>query len=181
MAAFQKDWPDIFEATQVVTKQAAYNVAEYVFNQVARAYNPALEYFEQIARTMQDDMALTSLRAMHPDYDQIYDKVVAWADTLPGPFKRGAKDTIESGTLDDVNQLISAYKNSVGVPVPAGGTGAVATAGAPVRVPQTTGLSAAANKAAGKLQVVGSKRTTPTPQVDPNDFDGAWEEALRQP
>lgn len=181
LANFQKDWPDIYEATQVATKQAAYNVAEYIFNQIAKVYNPTLEQFAQTTQTLQEQIALSELRGAHKDYDAIYDNVVAWVNTLPAPFKRGALETMESGTPDEVSQLIQSYKNATGGA--AAGTPAATTGSAPAPVPtapKTTGLSAAANKAASKLQVVGSKRTTPTPQADANDFDGAWAEALRQ-
>jgi hypothetical protein len=185
--AFKKDWPDIFEATQVVTKQAAYNVAEYVFAQLARVYNPTLEQFAELSHTIQEQLALSAIRGEHNDYDDVYDNVVAWVETLPAAFRRGAQEVMKSGTPQEVSELINTYKQSTG----ATGTNQAATgaavagragAGAPAGnspAPNSTVLSAAAKKAAGKLQVVGSKRTTPVTAADASDFDGAWAEALR--
>jgi hypothetical protein len=166
---------------QVLVKQAGYNAAEYVFNTIAKVYNPQLQEFAQLSQTMQEQLALGALRSEHSDYDAIYDNVVAWVDTLSPAFKRGAKQVMESGTPEEVIDLIAAYKETDAYKLQqaAGGSANKAATPAHAAAATTTGLSAAAKKAAGKLQVVGSKRTTPVAPADANDFEGAWAEAMR--
>jgi hypothetical protein len=166
---------------QALVKQAGYNAAEYVFHTIAKTYNPTLQEFAQLSQTMQEQLALGALRAEHNDYDAIYDNVVVWVDTLSPAFKRGAKQVMESGTPEEVNDLITAYKETDAYKLQlaaAGGAKPAATL-APAPAVNTAALSAAAKKAAGKLQVVGSKRTTPVAPAAADDFDGAWAEALR--
>jgi hypothetical protein len=182
--AFEKEWPDIHAAMQVLLKQAGYNAAEYVFHTIAKVYNPTLQEFSQLSQTIQEQLTLGALRSEHTDYDAIYDNVIAWVDTLSPAFKRGAKQVMESGTPEEVNDLISAYKETDAYKLQAAAAGGAKQAATPAKAaglpaPTTAGLSAAAKKAAGKLQVVGSKRTTPVAPVDANDFAGAWAEALR--
>lgn len=170
---FRSEWPDIANAQDVAIKQAGYNVAQYVFNELAKVYNPLLQSLVERTAAFEENMTLSLLHSAHPDYDDIYDKVVGWVETLPTAFRQGAKQVMESGTPDEVNELIATYKQQAGEQAPA-----VTPAAAPVSVAKQTELSAAAKKAAGKLSVVGSKRTTPVAAPDPTDFDGAWKEAL---
>jgi hypothetical protein len=121
---------------------------------------------------MAEQMALSALRGEHDDYDQVYDKVVSWVDTLPIAFKLGAKHVMAQGTPDEVAELISEYKRLHTDAAP----GAASTPAVPQ--PRKTELSAAAKQAASKLRVVGSKRTTPVVTADPNDFNAAWDEAI---
>ena len=86
-------------------------------------------------------------------------------------MKNGAKETMKSGTPEEVSQLVSEYKKLH----PASAT--AAPAAAEHATPEKTELSAAAKKAESKLTVVDSKRTAPVTAVDQNDFDGAWKEA----
>lgn len=177
MDSFRKEWPDQAQAMDVMVKQAAYNVAEYVFNQLAKVYNPTLERFSGMSELIEEQLALMNLRSSHSDYDKIYDSVVAWVETLPTAYKRGAKEVMNSGTSQEVAELIDEYKAAN--PSAAAAAASAATATPAAKAPSTTELSAAAKKAAGKLQVVGSKRTTPITPADANDFEGAWSEALR--
>ena len=182
--SFAKEWPDIHEAVQALLKQAGYNAAEYVFHTIAKVYNPTLEEFAKLSQTMQEQLTLGALRNEHNDYDSIYDNVVAWVDTLSPAFKRGAQQVMKEGTPEEVNDLIAAYKETDAFKLQAAAHGGAKQAAAPAAVagapaPAPAGLSAAAKKAAGKLQVVGSKRTTPVAPADANDFDGAWAEAMR--
>lgn len=175
MESFRKEWPDQAQAMDVMVKQAAYNVAEYVFNQLAKVYNPTLEKFAGMSDLIEEQLALMSLRTAHSDYDTIHSRVEAWVETLPGAYKRGAKQVMESGTSQEVSDLINEYKAAN----PVAAATASAAAAVPASAQSTTELSAAAKKAAGKLQVVGSKRTSPIAPADASDFDGAWNEALR--
>jgi len=169
----EKNWPDIAQAQQVAIKQAVYNAVQYTFNQIQKTYNPALQRFADLSDVISEQLALSALRGEHADYDEVYDRVVQWVETLPGPFKAGAKLTMTQGTPEEVAELITEYKKSHPAATPA------VAAGTAPSVAGKTELSAAAKQAASRLRVVGSKRTTPVAGADPNDFDAAWAEATR--
>jgi hypothetical protein len=175
LAEFQKEWPDIAKAQDIALKQAVYNGVQYVFNALAKTYNPTLERFSELSELMQEQLTLGALRGAHSDYDRIQDDVRKWVDTLPSFMKRTAKATLEDGTVEEVNDLIAEYKKSH----PTTATQAAVIASVASVTPKPTELSAAAKKAATKLSAVGSKRTTPVEAADANDFDGAWTEALK--
>jgi hypothetical protein len=172
---FEKEWPDIAKAQEIAVKRAAYNVAQYVFDSLAKVYNPTLKRFSELSDLMQEQLTVGALRGAHSDYDQIQDDVAKWADTLPSFMRKAALETIESGTVEEVNDLIVEYKKTH----PTTATQAAVIASAAL-APKPTELSAAAKKAATKLSAVGSKRTTPVAEADANDFDGAWADALKQ-
>jgi len=175
LTELEKNWPDIAQAQNVAIKQAVYNAVQYTFNQIQKTYNPTMQRFAELSEVMSEQLALSALRGEHADYDEVYDNVVTWVDTLPGPFKAGAKLTMKEGTPEEVAELISEYKRTHPGITPA----AAAPAAPAAPVTGKTELSAAAKQAASRLRVVGSKRTTPVTTPDPNDFDGAWAEAMR--
>jgi hypothetical protein len=161
---YEEDWPEIAKAEAIRRRADMYNAVAYVFAEINKAYGPLLERAAQTAEIVDDQTVLSELRARHPDYDAVYDKVVAWTDTLPVAFKRAAKQVVQAGTVDEVTDLISTYKQAVGkveTPKPA----------------DATNLSDAAKKAAKALSVVSSKRSAVTAEDDPNDFEGAWKRA----
>jgi len=167
VAAYEKEWPEVSAAEKVRTKAAVFNAVQYVFAEIRQAYGPVLDRFKATADAIEEHLTLQELRGAHSDYDTVRDKVVAWADTLPLAFRGAAKATLESGTPDEVNSLVAEYKKQNPV---------AAAPAAPAAAPVKTELSPAAKKAAGKLTVVDSKRTTQPQVADPNDFDAAWDE-----
>jgi hypothetical protein len=172
---FEKEWPDIAKAQEIAVKRAVYNGVQYTLNALAKAYNPTLQRFSELSDVMQEQLALSAIRNQHSDYDKIYDDVVKWVDKLPAAFRKSAKETLESGTVEDANELIAEYKKAH--PAAAAPLAVAATPAAPATTSKAE-LSAAAKKAASKLSMVGSKRSTPVTAADANDFDGAWAEAV---
>jgi len=169
LAAHEEQWPDISKAEAVRTKQAVYNAVQYVFSQMKRTYDPVLDRFGALSDAIESQLTLTMLEKDHSDYESIRDKVAEWVDTLPAFAKAGAKATMKDGTPEEVSELVTEYKKAH--PVTAAAT--------PVATPAAVKaeLSPAAKKAASKLTVVDSKRTTMSAAPDPNDFDAAWAEA----
>lgn len=161
---YEEDWPEIAKAEAIRRRADVYNAVAYVFAEINKAYAPLLERAVQTADLVDDQTVVSELRSRHKDYDDIYDKVVAWTDTLPIAFKRAAKQVIQSGTVDEVADLISTYKQ------------AAVKADAP-KPADATNLSDAAKKAAKALSVVSSKRSAVAAEDDPNDFEGAWKRA----
>jgi hypothetical protein len=171
MTAFQKDWPDIAKAVELNNRVSMENLARHIFHEIKRTYDPVLIEVTQRAEALESELALGTLRQEHSDYDDVHGKVEAWVDTLPTFAKMGAQQVMKEGTPQQVSELIAEYKKTH----PVAATPAT-TVAAPAKV---TELSAAAKKAAMTLSVVDSKRTAATTAADPNDFDGAWQEASK--
>lgn len=175
IAQHEKDWPDIAAAQAIATKRAVYNAVQYVFKQIQKQYDPVLDRFGTVAEAIEDQLVLTDLRRAHADYDSVRGKVETWVDTLPGYQKNGAKAVLKEGTPEEVAELISEYKKAN--PAAAGGAPAAAAATPAAPASKHTELTGAAKKAAAKLTVVDSKRTSQAVAPDMNDFDAAWNEA----
>lgn len=177
LSSYDKEWADISKAEAIRRKADIFNAVTYMFAQIKQHIEPRLAEFKELSEVMQSQLALTELRRGVSDYDSIYDDVVKWVDTLPVPFRGGAKQVIESGTPDEVTALITEYKKAHPAAAPSAAPAAPVAAGKQ----DSASLSPAAKQAAQRLSVVGSKRSASRGNaVDPNDFDGAWEEALRE-
>jgi hypothetical protein len=167
--SYEKEWGDIFKAQSVVTKAATYNTAKYIFEQIHKSYDPIMQRFALLSDAMETELTLNQLRAAHPDYDAVVDKVEAWVKTLPAAHRRGAEQVILEGTPDEVIDLVADYKKAN----PVKKTEAPA---APASEPRQ--ITEAAKKAADKLKPTDSKRTVATTTPDPGDYDSAWAEAV---
>lgn len=171
-----KDWPDVAAAQAIHTKAAVWNAMQFIFKEIRTNYNPVIDRFKEMAEAMEGQLALTEIRVKNADYDTIRENVVKWIDTLPAFAKNGAKEIMETGTPEEVSEIIAEYRKAN--PTAAAGTAPAAAAATPaVPAAKQTVLTDAAKKAAGKLTVVDSKRTTQAVAPDPNDFEAAWKEA----
>ena len=182
IAKYHKDWPDIAQAEALVRRKEYAEVVGHIFNEIQKAYGPVLEYYQ--TRSGRDQY--TDILGLVPDYDAIRDKAVAWAtaDTQPAYLKTAFAKVIESGSADEVADLVARFKKETNYVAPASASPAAtpaATSGGAVVAPKTpTVLTEAAKKAAAKLSVVQTSRSVQTEGPDPNDFDAAFAEATSQ-
>ena len=121
---------------------------------------------ENTVTTSAIEAHVAALHAAHSDYDAVIAKVPAWIKTLPSYAQAGAQAVYDRGTTQDVIVLVNDFKKATGVATPA------APAPAPVPKPPPAG--------AEDLTPVGSRRVAVTPRgtPDPNDFAGAFAEAV---
>lgn len=178
LADYAKEWPDVIKGEMLRRRGEYRQLTQHIFNEFNRVYGPVLQKAVETSESFEDDSMLRAIRDEHPDYnDAMYDGVVAWAGSLKGFERLVAEGVIKDGSPEDVNALISKYKETKGIKPAA----AAAPAAAPAVPPKAsvTELPAAAKKAAKALGVVDSKRGTAAPTADdPNDFDAAWNEAV---
>lgn len=175
LAKYAEEWPDIVRG-EALRRRAEYNhLVQHIFSQINQTYGPLIERGVQAADTVAEDTSLRVIQASHADYDdEMYEKVIDWANHLTGTRQRVAKEIIENGSPQEVVELITEYKSANGIKPRVVAGGAPATPAAPVK----TGLSAKAKQAAQAMSVVDSKRSTLTPAADPTDFDAGWEDAV---
>ena len=165
LAQFEKDFPNEAKAIKAQLKRAD----TVTTARVNAAMKSVLQYVDQRVKPVETrtaeatfDRHMAAIRSAHPDYDTTIVAVPAWIEKQPALIKAAYKTAYEEGSVQDVIDLVAAYKASV-TPAPA---------------PAAPAPEAPKPKPAGAddLAPVGTRRATPTPtgQPDPNDFDGAF-------
>jgi hypothetical protein len=178
--AYDKDWKDNATAEGIRRKADIYNAVSYVFAEMRNKFEPTLKHFQEVSDAITDQLTLMTLRGQHSDYDSVVEKVGDWVETLPVPFRNGAKQVMESGTPEEVAALVAEYKKANPTAPAVVASGSPTPAATPRTGKQgSASLTPQAIQAAQKLSVVGTKRGSTANAVDPNDFDGAWAEAMR--
>lgn len=166
----------------LMARQLQVDTLRYAFSEVSQAISP----LQQAVSTYTTSDHMAAIYEAHPDYDTVYQPVMDWIETQPSFLKTAYTDVVKQGTADDVATLIQRFKTETGWQAPAAqGTQAAApaapttpAAAASAPAQQNAGLSDAAKKAAQAIGAVGAKRGEAANAQDPNDFDGAWEEAV---
>lgn len=174
---YEKNWPDVAKA-ETLRRRAEYrDVFQFVFSEVARFTQPMRDQLSAIGNTLH----LGELKAAVPDYTPAVEADVnAWIDTQPSYLQAPYKQVMQSGTSDEVADLIGRYRAANGVapapvvvpPAPAAGT-PPAPAAPPAATPKTE-LSSAAKQAAESLAPVSGDRSTVPAGEDTQDFDTAF-------
>jgi hypothetical protein len=163
---YEEEWPDIAKA-EAVRRSAEYKqLVGYVFQEVAKEFTPLVQQLNSLATRTH----LSDLQAVVPDYADIRERVIDWANAPSQPtYLRAAYNhVIQQGTVDEVNDLITRFRAE---------TGAVSQPAPTPRRAKPADLPAVAKQAAAALAPVSSKRSAVIQGIDPNDFDTAFESA----
>lgn len=163
---YEKDWPDISKAEALKRKADITEAVRYVFEQMTKTIAPVIEHY----RNSEYNEHEAAIKAVHEDYDSVKKDVIDWATSQTGTRGRIFNEVVNSGTAEEIADLVSIWKEANGKTKAPVAQGAGST-NAPAETPQK------AKQAAQKLSVVSSKRTTMPAVADPNDFDSAWGEA----
>jgi hypothetical protein len=157
---YEKDWPDVSKA-EALRRRAEYRqLVSYVFREVATQFRPVMETVEVLSQRTH----LSDLQSTVTDYEDVRDKVVAWVDQQPTYLQTAYKHVINSGTVEEVADLIGRYKQATGTPLTA----------APAPAKKEAELPTATRQAAAALAPVSSKRTAVVQAADPSDFESAF-------
>ena len=181
LAELQKDWPDLHRLFSLMARQLQVDTLNYAFSEVGKVIQP----LQESVSTYSTNDHMAAIYDAHSDYDQVYQPVMEWIEQQPSFLKAAYQNVVKQGTADDVNTMIQRFKDETKWVAPtqgaqgAGGTQPATPAVAASTPPQQqTGLSEAAKKAAKAMGAVGTKRSAAANAQDPNDFDGAWAEAV---
>jgi siderophore synthetase component len=133
----------------------------YVFQEVAKELSPLLGQVRNLSERAQ----LSDLQGRVENYAQDRDAVVEWAQKQPAYLRAAYNHVIQQGTVDEVADLITRFRQDTG-----------AQRAAPAAAKPKTDLPAATKQAAAALAPVSSKRSAVIRGTDPNDFESAFEE-----
>ena len=157
---YERDWPDVARAEQLRRRAEYRDLVGYVFAEVAKELSPIMEMVQSISTRTH----LQDLQEVVTDYDDVRDKVIDWVATQPTYLQSAYNHVIQSGTVDEVADLINRYKEASGVQIkPAGAS------------KKETELPTATKQAAAALAPVSSKRSAVIQSGDPSDFESAFE------
>ena len=163
LSTYEKDWPDVARAESLRRRAEYKELINYVFSEVSKELRPVVE----TVQAMGNRTHLTDLKSTVTDYEDVRDKVVDWVGTQPTYLQIAYKHVIQSGTVDEVADLVNRYKRETGV------TAAPAVA-APAARKAETELPSATKKAAAELAPVSSKRAAVVTNAEPETFDDAF-------
>jgi hypothetical protein len=170
---YKQNWPDVAQAEALHRRAEYHDLLKFIFTEVAGQMAPIQETLRAVGNTMHT----TELRAAVPDYSENLEAdVTSWIDTQPSYLQTGMKQVMQSGTSDEVADLIGRYREANGTPK-AQADGQQTPPPAPKDVPKPpakTELSSAAKQAAESLAPVSGERTQVPAGEDPGDFDTAF-------
>lgn len=161
---YEKDWEDVSKG-EALKRRAEYNeLVKHIFSEVQKYYAPV----EQTLRTLAERAQYADLEQSIPDYDDnLRDNVVSWVDSQPDYLQAAYKEVIQSGTAEQVKDLVSRYKQA---------TGGASTKqkASPKPAKKEPELSDDAKKAAQSLAPVSSKRGAVPKGEDKSNYDDAF-------
>lgn len=167
---YTKNWPDVAKAEALIRRAEYHDMLKFVFTQVRDFVAP----LQDQVRTIGNGMHMGELKAAVPDYSENLEaEVSSWVDSQPSYLQKGMREVMQTGTSEEVADLIGRYKADMGVAPPAPAAQAPAAA-APPAPPAKTELSSAAKQAAESLAPVSGERTQAPAGEDPDDFDSAF-------
>ena len=174
IAEYEQNWPDVARAESLKRKGEYGDLLKYVFAEVANYFAP----FQQQLTAIGNNLHMGELKAAVPDYTENLEvEVRNWIDSQPAYLQAPYKQVMQSGTSDEVADLIGRYRSATGAapaPQAQAPSPAPAAAKATPPAPPKTELSSAAKQAAELLAPVGGERSQVPQGEDPGDFDSAF-------
>jgi hypothetical protein len=170
IADYEKDWPDVARAEQLRRKGEYATLVKHVFAEVGKHIFPLMDTVRSLAENTQYAELTTAV----PDYDVVREDVISWVEKEPAYLRNAYEHVIRQGTVAEVADLITRYKQANGLTAPAATTTPAPTTTKKTELPQAT------KQAAASLAPVSSKRSAIVQGRDPNDFDGAFEDFDRK-
>jgi hypothetical protein len=161
---YEKNWPDVAAAESLKRRAEYHDLLKYMFTEVSQYVSPLMEQM----RAMGNAVHTGELRQLVPEYSEAVEADVnGWINTQPSYLQTGMKQVMQTGTTEEVADLIGRYRSATG-PAPAA---------VPAAVPPSsskTELSSAAKQAAESLAPVSSDRSQVPAGQDPMDFTSAF-------
>lgn len=159
---YEEEWPDVAKA-EALRRAAEYKqLVGYVFQEVAKEFSPLVDQLQSLATRTH----LSDLQTTVPDYADVREKVIDWAQNQPPYLRAAYNHVIQHGTVDEVSDLITRFRTETQVATPAPSQ---------PRKARTPDLPPATKQAVAALAPVSSKRSAVIQGVDSADFDSAFE------
>lgn len=176
IATFKEEWPTEFVAVDKMFNARLQAELGNYKTQLLTELNGVLAPVFQSLGTVQATSHMGSIIAVHPDAEAIAPAVAEWVKTQPSYAQPGMMAVLEKGTAAQINELLTDYKKTLDTP------GAAPDTPAPVAekpsIPPKKGPDTAA--VAALAAVPAAQRPQPAARPSDDDFDAAFDEALKQ-
>lgn len=168
---YEKNWPDVARAETLKRRAEYHDLLKFAFEQVAAFVAPMREQVQ----TMANALHVGQLKEAVPDYsDDLENKVTGWIDTQPAYLQAPMKQVMQTGTSEEVADLIGRYRAATGAPPAPAPAPAGKVPAAPIQAPKTE-LSNAAKQAADSLAPVSGDRTVVPQGEEAQDYQTAFQ------
>jgi hypothetical protein len=164
---FEEDWPDHAAMFNMQRK----TLIDEVTVVLSKVLTPVMEKLTAtegaVAETAQEKM-MNSILSVHEDAVALIPDVEKWISTLPKYQQKAANEVLDSGNVKDIIEIYDTFKTQ---------TGRVKTE--PIPDPKAQEIEAEKQRKLKSLESPKASRTGVATEVDPTDFNGAFEEALK--
>ena len=166
---FEKDFPDVAEASAIVRRAEYQQIVKHVFNEVEKvnaARDAQLAPFITLVQNLAERTHVGDLKTAVPDYDKLDVKALAaWVGKQPAYLRPAYDSVMKTGTAEDVKDLVNRFYAETGVKQAVIDPKVAAAAAAAEAVRQ---------KAIKALAPVADKRVGAVAAEEPKDFDSAF-------
>jgi hypothetical protein len=161
------DYPGVaeyLESQRSAEKNRTKQLLDFVQQAVQQGMAPVL------AKTQADANAIlrSDIEKVHSDATALLPDVEKWIDKLPRHRQIGANSVLDGGSAQDVIELYNEFKKE---------TGRIA----PPAAKETKANTSSTQSRLARLEAVDTRRAEFDEPADPNDYEGAFQEALRTP
>lgn len=171
LATFESEWSEVkgpvTALVQAHVQAALANQEQKLLSQVHQSLAP----MQQATAQSQEAMHYATIQASHPDFREKIQDVGAWIEQQPALVRPAYERVFQQGTAAEVVELFDVFKTATGMT----GAAPAQPASSAAQVPPQKAVPKAA--LAATLAPPTAQRSTPVNSRDPNDFEGAFEEA----
>lgn len=161
---FIEEFPALEKPIKALVKKMAASVVETKLKDI----EPRLKQIDPFIQRSKDNevqVHFNTLSEKHPDWKDLRDsgKLTAWIETQPMIVRQSLERVVKEGSTDEVIEMFDLYKGAS-------------------QKPATQSRKSAPNKKAQNMMAVESSASgipKGKAQQSANDFDAAWEEAVR--
>lgn len=171
LATFESEWSEVkgpvTALVQAHVQAALANQEQKLLSQVHQSLAP----MQQATAQSQEAMHYATIQASHPDFREKIQDVGAWIEQQPALVRPAYERVFQQGSAAEVVELFDVFKTATGMT----GAAPAQPASSAAQVPPQKAVPKAA--LAATLAPPTAQRSTPVNRRDPNDFEGAFEEA----
>lgn len=162
---YEKEWPEVSIAEELKTRKMIAEGVQALINQLRIELQPLVQGYQRTSASSH----LQEIHEGHADFDIVRPAVETWIEQQPTGLKAVYTKIKDSGSSQDVIELVSLYKQLHGVTPQSSSANP-----GPTPVKDTKPVK----RAAASLAVVDGTRSTVSPKGDggKDDFDGTWDQ-----
>jgi len=171
ISEFEQEFPEVAGPVKKIVQKTVEPLLQKIqqYEQKFGELEPQIQEVSSYVTSTAAEDHFNRIRTAHPDMDQILASgdIYAFINEQPDYIAAAHLDVAQRGSADDVVNLLNQYKAARGISSETGST------------TQASRTQAARDKRAAAAEAVRSSPSAPPAgRPAPDDFDGAWEEAV---